>query len=217
MDWVVILLIIILVVLWSFGSSLGKIVDIISNIRIPQPREPESLGEIEEKLDNIYSILGGGTKMEGLKDRQRKELKVRLIKMLINQGSTPKQANDEAGRLIDEAEFAEKHEDYDIAWGKDFEGLERTVNYFEIEERHQKKYGHLLEKARNYLKGKTIIQPDEMRLGVDLGTDSYGQKWLIEKLCLEHRLIVNTKYEEANYEGFGGGKKLVNYEVVKPK
>lgn len=207
MDWAILLLVFILIALWSIHSLLKTIGQSLLNIKMPYIPQPPSLSEVEEKLDYIFQILGGEDKMKTQKDKQRKELKIRLIQIFTKQGKTQKQAEGEVDRLFEEAEFSEKHEDYNSD-SLDFDGLEQWAKEFEIEERYQKKYGHLLEKARDYFKDKNLIPPNEMKLKEALETDYYGEEWLIEKLIEEKRLKKNTEYRLYQPD------ELINYEVI---
>lgn len=192
MDWTVVVLVLILIALWSIKDALGKIawhlIQISTSIDQKPVSQSSSMSGVEGQLSKIVELLEGEEKIKALKDKKRKQLKERLVKAYVKQGKTPTQANNEVDKLIDEAEFAEEHEGYSIDYSKGFYGLEQWVNAVEVEERYQKNYGHLLDKARNYLKNKTIIQPNELKLREALETDYYGEQWLIQKLIQEKRL-----------------------------
>lgn len=81
----------------------------------------------------------------------------------------------------------------------------------EVEYRNQEKYGHLLDKAREYLKGKTTIKPEDLKLQETVKSDYRGESWLIDKLIQDGRLKKVTKYKSEDQPD-----ELKYYEVIKP-
>lgn len=69
--------------------------------------------DITEKLDQIYWVLGGKDETA----KKRKELRDRAIKLLIKEGSTQKQAEDQINKIIEEDEFEKSHNGYSTRGG----------------------------------------------------------------------------------------------------
>ena len=221
MDWTLIVLVLILIALWAIKSSLDNITNVIANKPNPTPPQPPDFSGVEEQLENIFKILGGEVKIKDARTKKRKDLYTRYIKALMAMGQTAKQAETEANNKFEEKEFSEAHDTNKIDYSSPFYEIENWVLRVEIEERNKKKYGDLLPKAREFIKGKTIIQPNEMNLTNALKTDYEGGKWLIEKLKQEKRLKEVTEYVPAHedYSEYGsytveGTSKLKHYEVL---
>ena len=224
MDGTVIVLVLILFALWAIKGALEKIEKSISydlqrianeiaNNKSNFPSFP-SLSVIEWQLKNVVKLMGGEAKMKEENTKWRKDLHTRYIKALILSGKTTKQAKAEASEKFEEAEFQEAHVRKDDL-SSSLYGVEGWVIAVEFEERNKNKYGNLLPKARLYIKGKTIIKPNEMNLVEALETDDKGAGWLIEKLIEEKRLKRVGEYKSDDYGG--GGYELDHYEVLEPK
>jgi len=198
MEWIfVVQTIVILFALWSIRDSLEKIA------KKPLAQFPD-LSEIEDQLKNIFRIMGGEEKMKEETAKKRKDLHTRLIKGLILYGDTPKEAEAKANEEFEKSEFNETHDIDSIDYSSPTYHIERWVIALEIELRNRNQYGHLLPKAKTYIKGKTEIEKD-YDFGLEIDYD--GRKWLIEKLIEEKRLKKNEQYAEPIDE-------LINYKVL---
>lgn len=161
--------------------------------------------EVSKKLDEIADALTDKEEAKKLTAGERKELKNRYIKLLIVAGNTESQAKKEADNYFEEAEFEETHSDYPMK----FDQLSKWVVAQEIENRKNSKYGHLLDKFRDYLKDKTTLPAyNTTEMAKDLKTNSEAIYWLIEKMVQEKRLKKVTEYKD-DYD------QLKHYEVLK--
>lgn len=162
----------------------------IHNTIVSRPTQTD-MSDVEDKLDAIYKLLGGDEKEKEAAAKKRKDLKPRLIGMLMVSGKSKKDAEQEATTLINDAEFEEAHQDFPSK----FLSIERWVNEAEIEEHNQKKYGHLMDKAKAYIKGKEIIKPYDDDMRNYLECDSDGRSWIIAKLKDEKLLEEVTEWD----------------------
>jgi len=206
MEGVVIVLVLILIALVSISSKIGQLVQVIANKRDPQQQHVDLSG-LEKTLEKIYKTMGGEEKMKTKTEKDRKELKERYIKILVNVlGETAKQAQEHADKIYEEAEFEEKYEDYD---GK-FINLERAVKQYEAEERNKAKYGHLLNKARQYVEGKSKIGKYDSDMVEKLQIDYTGEQWLIKQLVAEGKLKEITEWDAEDETSKVKGWEVVN-------
>jgi hypothetical protein len=207
MDWTIVVLVLILIALWSIKDVLGKIawhlIQISTSIDQKPVSQSPNMSGIEQQLKNIFKLMGGEAKMKEENTKKRKDIYARYVKARIINGLTPKQAKAEANDKFEEADFKETH--YAPSWENYLPGLYDVESYViavELEERNKKKYGNLLPTAREFIKGKTIIQPNEMNnLRDTLKIDYDGQEWIIQKLMQEKRLEKIGEYstEEDRY------------------
>lgn len=209
MEWIVIVLILILFALGSISSAISHLSNMMAN-KISNPPQPPDPSGIEEQLKNIFRILGGEAKLKEETEKKRKDLKERLIRIEMSDNKkTLNEAQAEADKLFEDAEFEETHTDYPFK----FESLERWVIQTEIEERYKGKYGRLLGKAREYIKDKDKIErlfDSEIYKGFGLdGTNYEGKEWIIEQLVKEKLLEAVKEYNP------DGEDKILYYKVIK--
>lgn len=219
MDWTLLVLILLLFALWAIKSALDKIVaSIDSNLRQisveiasqPQAPAPYPLDGIEQQLQYIVTLMGGDEKFAEMKKKHRKELRERVIKAIMYaENKSEKEAKTQADKLWEDAEFEEKQNDY----SSKFDNYERWVINQEKDQRNRTKYGHLLLKARQYLKGVKQIDRYDHKMQDYLKTDWNGEQWLLEKLVQEKRLKKVTEREQ-NSDSFLDREVLKHYEVV---
>lgn len=162
--------------------------------------------ELSGKLDAIANALIDQEEVKKLTDSERKELKRRFIKLLVAEGKTEKQAKQEADKNFEEAEFEETHDDFPMM----FDRINKWVIAQEVENRNKSKYGNLLTKFREYLRGKTTIRAyGSVEIMKALNADYKGENWLIEKMLQEKRLKKVEEYKD-------GLNHLKYYEVINP-
>jgi hypothetical protein len=213
MDWILIIgLILIVVALGSIKEALDKIANRIADNSNEIAQKPvasaSNLSGVEEQLENLFKVMGGEAKMKDEKTKKRKDLYERYVKALILRGNPAGVAKTEADKKFEEAEFNVTHDRSVIDYSSGLYDVESWVIAVEVEDRNNKKYGSLLPKAREYLKDKKTIKPNEMKLGEALKTDYKGVEWLIQKLIQEKKLKRVTKYNP------DGADFLEHYEVL---
>lgn len=195
-----IIAVLLFLILWALWWGLAGIIEAIKS----SSHRSTDLSGIEAKLEGIYDILGG--KAEG--EKHQKELKARLIRLEMSVNKmTQKEAQAEADKLFEEADFEETHEYTSLK----FDSIQKWVTKTEIEERNNNKYGHLLDKMRGYLKDKPMIPAYDSHgeMAKALGTEYNGVTWLIKKMLQEGRLKKVEEYKD-DYN------QLKHYEVLEP-
>ena len=208
MEWVVVALVLILFALWNIGTHLSSLVKVLQQKQMVSDPSSFDTSGIESQLHKIVALMGGDEKFEAKKERQRRELKERLVKAIMySEKKSEKDAKIQAEELWEKAEFDEKYSSYAMK----FEQYEKWVLNQEKDEWLFKKYNHLLPKMRKYLEDKEKIDKYDSNIQKDLGGIDYdAESWLIDKMIAEKKLK-----EVKEWDGETESNMLKHYEVVK--